>query len=247
MARHRFLKNAPIREAIVDLKIAPVIETAKLTPLLESLKPRFPTQEVLQQSTFGFQFGPHEMHSSRVDRGMHGGRLTSADGKYIVQLRVDGFTFSRLPPYETWERMRENAKPLWEEYIRHSGAEKVTRAAVRYINVMDLPLPIQDFNEYLAAPPQVPGSLPQEVSGFFSRVIIVHRELDVAAVVTQVLETSVENNVQVILDIDVFREARERDWPAGDPSVWEALEQMRDFKNRVFFESVTEKAAELFE
>jgi uncharacterized protein (TIGR04255 family) len=246
VARHRFLKNAPIREAIIDLKVAPAVDHTRLEPLFESWKKRFPKQEPLQQTTFGFAFGPNELHSSRIDGGIQGRRLTSEDGRYIVQLRTDGFTFSRLPPYETWEVMRAEAKPLWDDYLRHSGAEKVTRAAVRYINVMDLPMPIRDFKDYLCAPPEIPASLPQELGGFFSRVVIVHRELDGAAVVTQVLKTSFENKVQVVLDIDVFREAKETDWPANDPSVWGTLDRMRDFKNQIFFESITETTAELF-
>ena len=247
MARRRFLRNAPIREAIIDLKVAPAVDPTKLAPLFESLKERFPKQEVLQQRTFGFEFGPGELRSSRIDGGAQGGRLTSADGRYIVQLRVDGFTLSRLPPYETWEAMREVAQPLWNDYLRHSQTEKVTRAAVRYINVMDLPLPIRDFKDYLSAPPEIPAALPQELGGFFSRVVIVHRELDVAGVVTQALETAYDNKVQVILDIDVFREGRQTDWRVNDPSVWDTLERMRDFKNQIFFESITEKTVGLFE
>ncbi len=246
MARYRFLKNAPIREAIIDLKVAPAVDATKLEPLFESLKERFPKQEIMQRSTFGFEIGPNELRQSRVDGAVEGRRLTSDDGRHIVQIRSDGFTFSRLPPYETWEAMKENAEPLWNAYVTHSGAEKVIRTAIRYINVMDLPLPIQAFQDYLCAPPEIPAALPQELGGFFSRIIVVHRELGGAAVVTQALETSFENKVQVILDIDVFKEAKEMEWSASDPSVWATLGKMRDFKNQIFFESITEKTAELF-
>jgi len=247
VARHRFLKNAPIREAIIDLKVAPAVDLTKLEALFESLKKTFPKQELMRLATFGLEFGPLELRPSRIEGTVHGRRLVSADERYIVQLRVDGFTFSRLPPYEKWEVMREAAKPLWEKFLEHSGAAKVTRAAVRYINVLDLPIPINDFKDYLCAPPEIPQSLPQDLGGFFSRIVIVHRELDAAAVVTQALETSFEDKVQVILDIDVFREAKQRDWAVNDPSVWDTLERMRNFKNQIFFESITEKTAELFE
>jgi len=247
VARHRFLRNAPIREAIVDIKVAPVISVDVLTPVFESLKSSFPQQEVMQQSTFGFELGPHVMRSSRLDGAIQGRRLTSVDGKHIVQFRVDGFTFSRLPPYETWETMREHAEPLWNLYREHSKAEKISRAAVRYINVMSLPMPIVDFKEYLSAPPSLPASLPQELGGFFSRVILIHRDIDAAAFVTQALESSLDNKVQVILDIDVFKEPKTADWEASDVQTWGKLEEMRNFKNRIFFESITEKTAELFE
>jgi uncharacterized protein (TIGR04255 family) len=61
------------------------------------------------------------------------------------------------------------------------------------------------------------------------------------------LESSVGSKVQLILDIDVFRESKTADWKASDHSVWSELEKMRAFKNQIFFESITEKTAELFE
>jgi uncharacterized protein (TIGR04255 family) len=201
----------------------------------------------MQQSTFGFEMSPTAVRTSRTDGRVQGRRLTSEDGKHVVQFRVDGFTFSRLPQYQTWETLREHAEPLWQLYVQHSKPEEITRASVRYINVMDFPIPIPDFRDYLSAPPCLPASLPQELGGFFSRITVVHRGINAAAFVTQVLESSVGSKVQLILDIDVFRESKTADWKASDHSVWSELEKMRAFKNQIFFESITEKTAELFE
>jgi uncharacterized protein (TIGR04255 family) len=78
-------------------------------------------------------------------------------------------------------------------------------------------------------------------------VILFHRDIDAAAFVTQALESSLDNKVQVILDIDVFKEPKTADWEASDVQTWGKLEEMRNFKNRIFFASITEKTAELFE
>jgi len=247
VARQRFLKNAPIREAMIDLKVSPSIDVESLGSIAESLKKSFPQQEVMQQSTFGFEVSATAMRTERTAGRIQGRRLTSEDGKHIVQFRVDGFTFSRLPQYQTWETMRGHAEPLWQTYVQHSKPEKITRAAVRYINVMDFPIPINDFRDYLSAPPSLPPSLPQELGGFFSRVTVVHREINAAAFVTQALESSLGNKVQLILDIDVFRDSQNAEWKASDHGVWGVLEKMRTFKNQIFFESITEKTAGLFE
>ena len=246
MARPRFLQNAPIREAIIDLRITPTIDPSKLANLAEGLKPAFPKQDTLRQGTFGFEIASGELKTSTIDSGVRGRLLASEDGKYVLQMRSDGFTFSRLPPYETWETMRQTAKPLWDKYVAAAGASTVSRIAVRYINVMPLPLPIGDFDDYLTAPPKVPAALPQELAGFFSRIIIVNPNLDALAVVTQALEPAVDQKVPVILDIDVYREIPSAEWSANDRRIWDALEQLREFKNQVFFESITEKTAELF-
>jgi uncharacterized protein (TIGR04255 family) len=247
LTKQRHLNKAPIREAIIDLKVSPQTQLAKLVPLAESLSKTFPKQDDIREGAFGFEVGPGGFHPKRIDHGIRGKRLTSSDARHIVQLRVDGFTFSRLPPYETWEAMRDAAKPLWSAYLQASGASAVTRAALRYINLMDLPLPISDFKEYLVAPPDVPSRLPQAIGGFFSRVVLVNPDIEGAAVVTQALESSAANTAQVILDIDVFRDAKDAHWAADDQSVWATLERMREFKNLVFFESITERTAELFQ
>lgn len=247
MARRRFLRNAPIREAIIDLRVAPTIEPSKVAKVVEGLKGTFPKQDTLRQGTFGFEIASGELKTSTIESGIRGSLLASEDGKYVVQMRSDGFTFSRLPPYETWEVMRQMAAPLWDTYVSGAGISTVSRIAVRYINVMPLPLPIGDFDEYLTAPPEIPAALPQELAGFFSRVIIVNRNVDALAVVTQALEPQADQKVPVILDIDAYREIPAAEWGANDPRIWETLDQLREFKNQIFFESITEKTAELFE
>ena len=247
MARQRHLRNAPIREAIIDIKIAPAVDLVTLEPLFRDLAPAFATQEAVRESTFGFEVDKSGMRSSAVDAGIRGRRLTSADGKNVALMRVDGFTFSRLPPYQTWEQMSSAAKELWDAFRSKSGAQTVVRTSVRYINVMELPLPVRDFSDYLTAPPGVPDKLPQETAGFFTRIVLPCANFQGAAVVTQALETAVAGQAQLILDIDVFRDAREMTWRADDPTVWSTLEQMRVFKNLAFFESITEKMAEKYE
>ena len=38
--------------------------------------------------------------------------FTSADGKQVVQYRLDGFTFSRLRPYTRWEEVFAEAQKV---------------------------------------------------------------------------------------------------------------------------------------
>lgn len=244
MARQRHLSKAPIREAVIDIRVNPTVPFETIGGLRDQLKEKFPATENMSRRTFGFEFGGSEFKTSSVDKGPWGVKLTSGDGKHIVQLRLDGFTFSRLPQYLTWEDMRTEAAAIWKNYVESVRPEKVTRVALRYINMMNFPLPIADFKEYLTAPPEVPNALPQAVASFFSRVVIVDNANGTAAVVTQALEAVVEGKASVILDIDAFKEFE----VSGDSdSVWETIEILRNFKNRIFFESITERTAELFE
>jgi uncharacterized protein (TIGR04255 family) len=207
------------------------------------LKEQYPIQEDMYSKVFGFEIGGNEFKTSQIDRGPAGIRLTHANGKYVAQLKVDGFTFSRLAPYETWEAIRAEACEMWGKYREFVSPEKVTRVAVRFINVMPLPLAMKDFDDYLTASPRVPAALPQAIASFFSRVVIPDEAIGAVAVVTQALETITEDKVPIVLDIDTFREFQE---PSGSNVVWQTLDQLREFKNRIFFESITERTADLF-
>lgn len=50
--------------------------------------------------------------------------------------------------------------------------------------------------------------------------------------------------VPVLLDIDAFTQS---EFEPTDQQVWTVLEQLRVLKNRAFFGTITEKAAELYE
>jgi uncharacterized protein (TIGR04255 family) len=61
---------------------------------------------------------------------------------------------------------------------------------------------------------------------------------------TQALEGVHNGYAPIVLDIDVFMA---RQFDAHEEEFWRCLDQLRDFKNTVFFESITEKAMELFQ
>ena len=138
--------------------------------------------------------------------------------------------------------MRDEAYRLWQLYVDVASPELITKAALRYINHLKVPLPIMGFAEYLVAPPIVPGQLPHIVTSFLTRVIIVDSAIGAAANITQALDFISDGNI--ILDIDVYKQA---EFSVEGNDAWEMLEKLRDFKNRIFFESVTERTLRLCE
>ena len=54
-----------------------------------------------------------------------------------------------------------------------------------------------------------------------------------------------ETHIPIILDIDVYK--RQRFYLNQLTEIQETFEILRDFKNRIFFESMTEKAIRTFE
>jgi uncharacterized protein (TIGR04255 family) len=140
--------------------------------------------------------------------------------------------------------LRNEAYRLWLLYKDITCPDSITRVALRYINNLNIPLPIRDFDDYLTAPPVVPEGLPQGVVSFLTRVVIHEPSIGANAIITQALESVVGEVAPVILDIDVFRLR-----PEGieEKDAWDTIEKLRHFKNHIFFKSVTNKLKEMFE
>lgn len=248
MAEYRHLNNAPITEAIIDLRVRlpSEFQVKNFSSLRETLHDQYPGVEERRLITgaFGIEAGKPVMRPP-VDKGIEGYLFRSANNTKVVQFKKEGFTFSRLKPYTDWEDVSAKAKDLWELYVAKAFPELVTRIAVRYINHLKIPLPINDFLEYLTVPPRVPDNAPQDVSTFLSRVVVHDLQMDIAANITQALEKSVEPNyATVILDIDVYKRG---EFAVGINDIWPVFAQLHDLKNRIFFGSITERTARLFE
>jgi len=242
---YQTLANAPITEALIDIKIRikDDFDLNRLQSLYAFISDTYPDKKPQQKWESKLEFKPDGPITTTSGGQVFGYVFNSADKKQIFQAKLDGFTFNRLKPYDTWESFRNEAKRLWQFYSQLMAAE-ITRVAVRYINRFNIPLPIKDFNEYLVAAPIVPDILPQGVFSFLTRVVIVNPEINANAIITQALEQAKEpSSVPIVLDIDAFRYNREG---IKEEEAWVLLEKLRDFKNDIFFSSITDKAKELF-
>jgi uncharacterized protein (TIGR04255 family) len=245
MAKYTHLEKAPITEALIDIrvKIREDLTVEQLESIYNSISGQYPDKKARHKWEGKFEFKKGEPLVSSGTETIDGYFFTSTDQKQIFQARLDGFTFSRLQPYETWENLRDEAHKLWQKY-REVTSPEITRVALRYINKMEIPLSSKDFSEYLTASPIVPEGLPQGVSSFLTRVVIHEPEIDASAIITQALEQVINpNSIPIILDIDVFRQKSEG---ISEEDAWKILEKLRHFKNKIFFESITEKTKEIF-
>ncbi len=102
MADVRHLNNAPITEAIIDIRVKLPFEfkVESFLELKNTIGDRFPKVEErkLFSSQFGFKRGEPQPPSSKY-HGVHGYFYSPEVDKKVAQFRIDGFTFSRLKPY----------------------------------------------------------------------------------------------------------------------------------------------------
>ena len=241
-ATPRHLSRAPITEAVIDIRLT-LPKEARTLAYLAGLDKEFgglyTDRKDIKEFQYKVQFDHPELDEKTSTQ--LGFRYTNTDNTQVIQATINGFTFSRLHPYEDWERLKQEAKRTWAIYSDHVRPETITRVAVRYINRLVLPGSIVDLDQYLRYVAKVPKVLPQVLGGYFSRIVVPDQQGQRTAIITQ-LSPPNPAEVASILDIDVFIERLFSD----DNEVWGTIDQLREFKNRIFFDCITEKTAKLF-
>ncbi len=249
MAEYSLLPNAPITEALIDIRIKVIegFDVDRFLALHDAISGQYPDKKARHKWEGKLEFKKGAPPISDTAETVDGYIFTSTDGKQIFQARIDGFTFNRLKPYDKWETFRDEALRLWKLYKDFVSPE-IVRVALRFINKIDIPLSpetVFDFDDYLAAGPIVPKGLPQGISSFLTRMVINDPGLDAAAIITQAFEQLVDPKfVPIIFDIDVFKQESKG---INEEEAWKILEKLRDFKNKIFFASITDKTKELFQ
>ncbi len=240
--------NPPITEAILDIRVSlpKEITLDVLASLHQDIKEQFPTRKERHTWEGGFQVKPGAPPEilSKPDR-VDGYLFLSPNGEKIVQSRLDGFTFNKLKPYSNWETFSKEAKYYWEHYIKIVKPINVTRIALRYINRIEIPLPIKDFKEYFLTVPEVAPGVPQGLSGLFMQLVIPKEEIGSTAIITMTYD-KVDPNKAVwpfIFDIDAFNN---NVLLPNSIEIWKKLEQLREFKNQIFLNTMTNKTKEMF-
>jgi len=239
------LSKAPVREALIDIQFEQQVSNDVINTFNELASTRFEKSMPLWQTFFGISFTQDGPDHNPLSKTAIGVRLETKEPPHVLQCRTNGFTFSRLSPYKSWDDLRLAAKSEWDRFIDIAPNITINRIAVRYINELKIPLPFKDFAEYLSCPPEVPEGLPQSVSSFLQRVVIPDPDNNCTSIITQSLNDAgvmpVES-ITVLLDIDVFR-AVSIDLSDSE-LIWSELGELRNIKNRMFFGHITDEMVE---
>ena len=236
--------HAASREAIIDirLELPPEVTLESLAYLQDSVKTEYPQRQDLHVGAvvFNSETGPTSTSTQ------NGYVFVSEDGKQLFQARLDGFTFNRLAPYERWETFRDEAQRLWEIYSEALRPTQLIRVGHRMVNQLDIPGPSVELNDYLRTSPNPPGRLPKILNGYFLQMQVPLHDIGATLVLNEAFsqpQTQVDV-IQVILDIDIFRE---RDVPHEKEALWQFLDMLHVYRNTVFEECITDKMRSLMQ
>jgi uncharacterized protein (TIGR04255 family) len=243
MANQQHLSKAPIEEALIDIRVTLPKHTRELeylAALEEKYREQYPDKKTITEFRYKVDLD-HPETEEKTSKPL-GFRYTSADNTQVIQASLNGFTFSRLPPYQDWPQLRAEAQRVWNIYSAHVQQENIIRVATRYINKFKFPptTPIE-LDEYLHYVPVVPKALPQMLDGFFSQIVVPYETAHCMAIILQQMQLGPSER-SVILDIDVFKAKIFAD----EGEAWGVIDTLREVKNLIFFDSITEKTVTLY-
>jgi uncharacterized protein (TIGR04255 family) len=246
MIEAEHLARAPIVEALLDIGVVPSAAKAedRLAEVQSRLGGQYPTKQIRKTWTGQLEFRPDAAPLAKGAEGPSALQLTSRDGKEVVQVRPNGFSYSRLQPYTDWVSFSASARAAWHEYAKLVEPQSVNRIALRYINRIPLPSPVSDLSDYLQTGPTFAPGLPQPPKAFFFRAVLADEISRSTVILTETVEEGKNDlSVPLILDIDVFRVGV---FPVETEKLWALFPSLHEAKNRYFFNSITEATKELF-
>jgi len=187
--------NAPITEALLDIQVK--LPKDVNLELLETFHDQGDVKEIYPEKS------PRELYKASVKLSAKGSAsllpttggpdgyfFQTSNKEKVVQARLDGYTFNKLKPYESWEAFRSEARDLWDIYSQITNPVKITRIALRYINRIEIPLPMKDFKEYILTAPEIAPKLPQALANFFMRLDIPNPDIQANALITLTMNSS---------------------------------------------------------
>jgi len=242
------LSKAPIVEAVIEVRCfatEPWEEkaiTERLKPQLAAYPSTSSAAQFRQEIKMTLDAPPS---ATKQDLGWKGLRAQSSDGKQIAMFFRDRFAFSRLTPYENWERFKNEAIRLWTIHAELGRPVEIERMSIRFVNRFQIPAGEGNFEAYIQPHPEAPRGLNLPFFTFFHQDILVVPGLPYQINLVRASQPpEVPGGVNaLIVDIEISTLL-----PFGlDSEIVRAkLSEMRWLKNKVFFGSITDRAREAF-
>lgn len=244
MNSETFYRNPPIVEAVIDLRVAlrPDTDATVFDHVTAKQADRYPRRKKVVQSRGLLVLG--ENPSSSVEARDNGLVLISDDERQIAQFRPDGFSFSRLAPYQGWAPFRDEARRLWRLYRSALSAPPVVRIAVRYVNRIEIDQTQGVWSDYLKTYPEISAGHSPKVTGLLLMLDLPQPDLKSSLRFIESVDPAMSSDerVIVVLDLDLFRIEEP---PSDDDAIWNLLELFRARKNVVFEASITDRVREM--
>lgn len=232
------LPKAPIIQAILEILVEPVPGKTinSLHDIHSSIKENYPREVKQFQSRLSFNPAIETTVSAETK---HEGFLFSSENNlksFIASLSQ--FAYIQSSQYTNWEDFISEAKTLWNTYRNTIKTSRIRRLSVRYINQINVEMPVTDIADYFLTYPFLSPKLPQVLEHFFLRYTIPYVDKNITANIAQSIGMIENNHVPFLFDIDVLHT---EPIEYNEESMWQKFDELRDLKNEIFFSSLTDK------
>lgn len=113
------LSKAPIVEAVIDFRALPTIpcEQGQFEAYFKKEFSDYPAFEIRKRHNFQLKANPDgQPGAAQSTSWWQGLAFRSSDKLRVAQCQRDGFSFSRLQPYDEWNSFAGEALRLWKKY-----------------------------------------------------------------------------------------------------------------------------------
>ncbi len=244
------LKNAPIVEAVLNIEcdMPPVQDIAALQePAKEAFRPQYPKFKAVLVQEHRIEAKPEAQPQLSIKQSLHGFQLLQEDERQLVQVRPHGFSFNRLAPYSTLDDYLGEMERTWNIFVKLTSPVQVRFVQLRYNNRLLLPMPggKLELEDYFKICPQLPDEERLGFIGFLNQHTAVEKETGNQVNIVLAAQPTENETLPVIFDIAAARVL------TTEPSNWgeisKTIQSLRDLKNRVFRNTLTQTCINLFQ
>jgi uncharacterized protein (TIGR04255 family) len=254
--RHRMdeptlkLKNAPIVEAILNIEcdmppaqdIATMQESAR-----EAFRPQYPQFRSMLTMEHRIEAKPETQPELSVKNSVQGFQFLQEDGKQLVQMRAQGFSFNRLAPYSTLDDYIGEIERTWNVFVKVASPVQVRAIRLRYINRILLPTSggKVELDDYFKICPHLPDEEKFVFAGFLNQHVAVEKATGNQVNIILAAQPLDNNKFPILFDITAASAI------TLDPGNWAGIlaiiQSLRHLKNGVFRNTLTQACLNLFQ
>jgi uncharacterized protein (TIGR04255 family) len=242
------LPHAPIIEAVLDIDcdMPPKFDLAGLEQVaLEWFREKYPVIKKQYLEEFQIKMGQTEPANYLSKRAMRAFQFFQEGEKQIIQIRSNGFSFNRLAPYSSLDDYLPEIERTWKIFVGMASPVQIRTIQLRYINRIFLPLGPGGVN--LSDFFKIYPTLPVEnltLTGFINQYLA--SEKDTGNLVNVILTSQPVENGKAPMLFD-----NSAVWTgAAEVGNWawilSKIISLRDLKNRIFENTLTEPCLNLF-
>ncbi len=244
------LARPPIVEAVLDIDcdLPPNLEIESLEqPAHERFRGEYPGLETRFLLKHKVQIREKEPSETATQHGVQGYLFRSEDGKQLVQVRTQGFSFNRLAPYSSLDDYVPEIERTWRVFLELTSPVQIRNIRLRYINRLLLPSVDGriELDDYLKIGPRLPDEERLTFRGFLNQHVALEKETGNEVKIILTSQNPEQDGFPVILDITATNDKM------LDSIEWSQIEStiqsLRDLKNQVFYNTLTDKCLQLFQ